>query len=82
MKTVKTNRGRGVTDYRAERKSQAVPKIMEEVKNDAGVVTHYLCEGNRLFTKEGYERSFGLNHGIKMRPKGWKGQSLDPRVII
>jgi hypothetical protein len=72
---------RGGHDYKPNVKAFTVPKIVDHVKDEDGLVTHYLCEGNRLFEKVAYDRNFGINHGIKMRDKRYKGKSLDSRIV-
>ena len=77
----KSNSFKNVTDFRPQRAMQTVPKIMEEIKDEhTGLVTHYLCEGNKLYEKVAYDRNFQVKPG-KVRPNGYKGKSLDGRVI-
>jgi hypothetical protein len=67
-------------DYKAHRPSQSKPVIMEEIKDEEGIVTHYMCEGNRLFEKIAYDRNFSTAP-MKIKPVGYKGKNLDGRVI-
>jgi hypothetical protein len=68
-------------DFKPERKATTVPVIKKEIKDDDGNVTHYLCTDGKTYTKEGYDRNFKVKVNVKMKPMGYKGKSLDARVI-
>lgn len=83
MKKVIVNRGKGHTEFKSEKPVQTVPVIMDNIIDpETGAITHYICEGNRIFSKEIYDQNFKLDHGIKMRPKGYKGKNPDTRRVI
>lgn len=74
-------RNMGTVDYRAERPLMTAPKIVREIKDRKGIVTHYMCEGKRLFVKTVYDFNFLPAVAVEMKGKFHKSKSIDARVI-
>lgn len=79
------NKGKHTTksEYRAQRPLMTVPKIKRKYWSGKGKdrTLMYETECGRTFFADAYDRNFKVNHGIKMKPKNFKGKSLDGRII-
>lgn len=77
---VDTGHYRGSVEFRPHRTSHVAPKIIEEIKDAAGIVTHYLCEKEDgktgLFLKGPYDAAFGVKR-TAIKPKYHKGRNPD-----
>jgi hypothetical protein len=71
----------GTTLYHGDRPVHVKPVIMDNVRDEKGTVTHYLCEGNRLFIKTTYDRVFGNGVKGKVKAARYKGINPDSRRV-
>jgi hypothetical protein len=82
MKKVIIPKGKGHSEFKSEKPAHTVPVIVDQIVDEkTGEVTHYICEGGKIYIKALYDQNFHVNHGLKMRDKRYKGKSMDRRVI-
>jgi hypothetical protein len=83
MKKVLIQKGKGHSEFRSEKPHQTIPVIVDKIiDEETGKDLYYVCENGKLYVPEIYDRLYRVEHGLKMKPKGYKGSNPDKKRVI